>query len=171
MKAERFIILLLLLIICILAWHKKPEHTHYQTDHVIETLIVTDKKIVDSLKVEIAVLNSRKPIIITRIDSIKAEVKIAEIDEDTLKIIQEQRLVILEQDTLIESLNLEVEYYDDLVVACDSVMSNQQKLIELKDTVIVDQKKVIKKQNRRKKIGRFFAMVGGAILGTLLILK
>jgi len=167
MKIERVIIFILLLVIVWLAWNKRPVVYQHQTDRVIEREIVIDKLKVDSLKAEIAVLKSKKPRVITIIDSIKAEVKIAEIDKDTVKIIKEQRLIIQKQDTLINTLEVQIDYYSKLVDVCDSVMTNQNKLIELKDGIIFKQKEVIKKQKKR----RFFAIVGAAILGTFLILK
>jgi hypothetical protein len=160
MNIERFIILVLLFIIGYLAYNKRPEYVHHQTDHVIERF----KTITDTLKVEVIKYKQKAKIVRDTIEIIKIEVQEAKDNKDTL-------LIIKKQDTLINRLEVEVKYLYKSIYACDSALFIQNKTIELKDVVIGKQQKVIKKQKKRKKIGRFFAMVGTAILGTFIIIK
>ena len=167
MKIERVIIFILLLVIVWLAWNKRPVVYQHQKDHVIEREIQVGQIEIDSLKNKILEIENLKPKTITIIDSFKIEVEKAEVLKDTNKIVIELKNVTYAQETLINSLEIQIDYYSKLVDVCDSVMTNQNKLIELKDGIIFKQKEIIKKQKKR----RFFAIVGAAIIGTFLILK
>ena len=154
------IIFVLLLIIVWLAWNKRPVIHQHQKDHVIERLTT----ITDTFKVEVMKYKQKVELVHDTIEVLKLDVQIAKENNDTLLIIQKQ-------DTLINTLEVQVNYYSNLVDVCDSVITNQNKVIELKDGIIFEQKKVIKNQNKKQKKHRFFTIVGTAILGTFLILK
>ena len=72
-------------------------------------------------------------------------------------------MIIDTQDTIIKQLELNIRYYDELVEACDSVMTNQNHLIELKDSVIMIQRNELndfKKKKKRRKLGEIIAGIG-----------
>ena len=154
------IIFVLVIIIVWLAWNRRPVVHQHQKDHVIERL----KTVTDTFKVEVIKYKQKIKIVHDTIEVLKLDIQIAKENNDTLLIIQKQ-------DTLINTLEIQVDYYSKLVDVCDSVITNQNKTIELKDGIIFDQKKVIKNQNKKQKKHRFFTIVGAAILGTFLILK
>lgn len=171
MKIERFIILVLLLLVGFLAYNKRPKYYHHQTDHVIEREIQVDLKEIDSLKGRILELENLKPKIITRIDSFKVEVEKAEILKDTSRMVVELKNVISSQDTLIDKLETSNKFYEQLVESCDSVMMNQNKLIEIKDAKIHEIGSELDKEKTKRKRGRVLHNIVHAVLGAFLIIK
>lgn len=155
MKVERFIILVLLLLVVFFAYNKRPKH-YRQTDHVIERLeTITDTLKVDVIKYKQKVKIVRDTVVITKI-----KLQEAKDQKDTLKIIQIQ-------DTLIGQLETEITFLDTLVSTCDSIISNQNVIIENKDTLIKQQQKEVRK-SRRKVI---FASIGVGILTIISLIK
>ena len=155
MKVERFIILVLLLLVVFFAYNKRPKH-YRQTDHVIERLeTITDTLKVDVIKYQQKVKVVRDTVVVTKI-----QLQEAKDQKDTLKIIQIQ-------DTLIGQLETEITFLDTLVTKCDSIISNQNVIIENKDTLIKQQQKEVRK-SRRKVI---FASIGVGILTIISLIK
>ena len=58
-----------------------------------------------------------------------------------------------------------------MVEACDSVMTNQNHLIELKDSVIMIQRNELNDLHTKKKRRKLATILGGLGLATLFIIK
>ena len=155
MKVERFIILVLLLLVVFFAYNKRPKH-YRQTDHVIERL----ERVTDTLKVDVIKYKQKVKVVRDTVIVTKIQLQEAKEQKDTLKIIQIQ-------DTLIGQLETEITFLDTLVTKCDSIISNQNVIIENKDTLIKQQQKEVKK-SRRKAI---FASIGVGILTIISLIK
>ena len=156
MKVERFIILVLLLLVVFFAYNKRPKHYHNQTKHVIERL----ERVTDTLKVDVIKYKQKVKVVRDTVVITKIQLQEAKEQKDTLKIIQIQ-------DTLIGQLETEITFLDTLVTKCDSIISNQNVIIENKDTLIKQQQKEVKK-SRRKAI---FASIGVGILTIISLIK
>jgi len=61
MKVERFIILVLLLLVVFFAYNKRPKH-YRQTDHVIERL----ERVTDTLKVDVIKYKQKVKVVVIR---------------------------------------------------------------------------------------------------------
>ena len=155
MKVERFIILVLLLLVVFFAYNKRPKH-YRQTDHVIERL----ERVTDNLKVDVIKYKQKVKVVRYTVVITKIQLQEAKEQKDTLKIIQIQ-------DTLIGQLETEITFLDTLVSTCDSIIMNQNVIIENKDTLIKQQQKEVKK-SRRKAI---FASIGVGILTIISLIK
>jgi hypothetical protein len=126
------------------------------------------------LKVKIAIVTIWKTKIVQDKSKIKGLTSQVDRLKDSLSVSKELKdtiLIIDTQDTIIKQLELNIRYYDELVEACDSVMTNQNHLIELKDSVIMIQRNELndfKKKKKRRKLGEIIAGIG---MLTLLIVK
>ena len=163
MRYKELLIVLLICVIVALLFRKRPMYmaNRLQTiEHVIEgkdsivtiwkTKIVQDKGRIDGLT--------------NQVNRYKDSLTFAKELKDTV-------LIIDTQDTIIKQLELNIRYYDELVEACDSVMSNQNHLIELKDSVIMIQRNELNdlhKKKKRKKLATILASIG---IATLFIVK
>ena len=163
MKVNNIIIALLIGVIVYLLFQKRPMYVANRLQ-TIEHVIEGKDSIVTIWKTKIVQDKGRIKGLTSQLDRYKDSLDLARELKDTV-------LIIDTQDTIIKQLELNIRYYDELVEACDSVMTNQNHLIELKDSVIMIQKNELnnfKKKKKRRKLGEIIAGIG---MLTLLIVK
>ena len=163
MKVNNIIIALLIGVIVYLLFQKRPMYSAGRLQ-TIEHVIEGKDSIVTIWKTKIVQDKGRIKGLTSQLDRYKDSLDLARELKDTV-------LIIDTQDTIIKQLELNIRYYNELVEACDSVMSNQNHLIELKDSVIMIQRNELNdlsKKRKKSKIGSIFAGIG---LLTLLIVK
>ena len=163
MKVNNIIIALLIGVIVYLLFQKRPMYSvgRLQT---IEHIIEGKDSIVTIWKTKIVQDKSKIKGLTSQVDRLKDSLSVSKELKDTILIIDTQDTIIKQQDTTIR-------FYEELVEACDSVMTNQNHLIELKDSVIMIQKNELnnfKKKKKRRKLGEIIAGIG---MLTLLIVK
>ena len=163
MRYKELLIVILIGVRVYLLFQKRPmykagrlqtiEHVIHGKDSIIykwKTKMVEDKSKIKGLS--------------NQVDRLKDSLSISKKLKDTVQIVEYQDTVIAQQDTIIR-------FYKDLTSNCDSIITEQNEVIELKDSVIFIQRESIKdftKKKKRRKIGRIFASIG---LLTLLIIK
>ena len=163
MKVNNIIIALLIGVIVYLLFQKRPMYVANRLQ-TIEHIIEGKDSIVTIWKTKIVQDKSKIKGLTSQLDRYKDSLDLARELKDTI-------LIIDTQDTIIKQLELNIRYYDELVEACDSVMTNQNHLIELKDSVIMIQRNELndfKKKKKRRKLGEIIAGIG---MLTLLIIK
>ena len=163
MRWKELIILMLVATCIYLMYMKRPiystgrlqtiEHVIHGKDSIIykwKTKIVEDKSKIKGLS--------------SQVDRLKDSLELVKELKDTVRIIEYQDTVIAQQDTIIR-------FYEDLTSNCDSIITEQNEVIELKDSVIFIQRESIKdftKKKKRRKIGEIIVGVG---LLTLFMVK
>ena len=163
MRYKEMLIVLLIGVIVFLLFQKRPvyragrlqtiEHVIHGKDSIIykwKTKIVEDKSKIKGLS--------------SQVDRLKDSLELVKELKDTVRIIEYQDTVIAQQDTIIR-------FYEDLTSKCDSIIIEQNQVIELKDSVIFIQRESIKdfkKKKKRRKLGEIIAGIG---LLTLFIVK
>ena len=163
MKVNNIIIALLIGVIVYLLFQKRPMYVANRLQ-TIEHVIEGKDSIVTIWKTKIVQDKSKIKGLTSQVDRLKDSLSVSKELKDTI-------LIIDTQDTIIKQLELNIRYYDELVEACDSVMTNQNHLIELKDSVIMIQRNELnnfKKKKKRRKLGEIIAGIG---MLTLLIIK
>ena len=163
MKVNNIIIALLIGVIVYLLFQKRPMYSAGRLQ-TIEHIIEGKDSIVTIWKTKIVQDKGRIKGLTSQVDRLKDSLSVSKELKDTV-------LIIDTQDTIIKQLELNIRYYDELVEACDSVMTNQNHLIELKDSVIMIQRNELnnfKKKKKRRKLGEIIAGIG---MLTLLIVK
>ena len=163
MKVNNIIIALLISVIVYLLFQKRPMYVANRLQ-TIEHVIEGKDSIVTIWKTKIVEDKSKIKGLTSQVDRLKDSLSVSKELKDTI-------LIIDTQDTIIKQLELNIRYYDELVEACDSVMTNQNHLIELKDSVIMIQRNELndfKKKKKRRKLGEIIAGIG---MLTLLIVK
>jgi hypothetical protein len=163
MKVNNIIIALLIGVIVYLLFQKRPMYSAGRLQ-TIEHVIEGKDSIVTIWKTKIVQDKSKIKGLTSQVDRLKDSLSVSKELKDTI-------LIIDTQDTIIKQLELNIRYYDELVEACDSVMTNQNHLIELKDSVIMIQRNELnnfKKKKKRRKLGEIIAGIG---MLTLLIVK
>lgn len=163
MKVNNIIIALLISVIVYLLFQKRPMYSAGRLQ-TIEHIIEGKDSIVTIWKTKIVQDKGRIKGLTSQVDRLKDSLSVSKELKDTV-------LIIDTQDTIIKQLELNIRYYDELVEACDSVMTNQNHLIELKDSVIMIQRNELnnfKKKKKRRKLGEIIAGIG---MLTLLIVK
>ena len=163
MKVNNIIIALLIGVIVYLLFQKRPMYSAGRLQ-TIEHVIEGKDSIVTIWKTKIVQDKSKIKGLTSQVDRLKDSLSVSKELKDTV-------LIIDTQDTIIKQLELNIRYYDELVEACDSVMTNQNHLIELKDSVIMIQRNELnnfKKKKKRRKLGEIIAGIG---MLTLLIVK
>ena len=163
MKVNNIIIALLIGVIVYLLFQKRPMYSAGRLQ-TIEHIIEGKDSIVTIWKTKIVQDKSKIKGLTSQVDRLKDSLSVSKELKDTILIIDTQDTIIKQQDTTIR-------FYEELVEACDSVMTNQNHLIELKDSVIMIQKNELnnfKKKKKRRKLGEIIAGIG---MLTLLIVK
>ena len=163
MKVNNIIIALLIGVIVYLLFQKRPMYSAGRLQ-TIEHVIEGKDSIVTIWKTKIVQDKGRIKGLTSQLDRYKDSLDLARELKDTVLIIDTQDTIIKQQDTTIR-------FYEELVEACDSVMTNQNHLIELKDSVIMIQRNELndfKKKKKRIKLGEIIAGIG---ILTLLIVK
>jgi hypothetical protein len=163
MKVNNIIIALLIGVIVYLLFQKRPMYSAGRLQ-TIEHIIEGKDSIVTIWKTKIVQDKSKIKGLTSQVDRLKDSLSVSKELKDTILIIDTQDTIIKQQDTTIR-------FYEELVEACDSVMTNQNHLIELKDSVIMIQRNELnnfKKKKKRRKLGEIIAGIG---MLTLLIVK
>jgi hypothetical protein len=163
MKVNNIIIALLIGVIVYLLFQKRPMYVANRLQ-TIEHVIQGKDSIVTIWKTKIVQDKSKIKGLTSQVDRLKDSLSVSKELKDTILIIDTQDTIIKQQDTTIR-------FYEELVEACDSVMTNQNHLIELKDSVIMIQRNELndfKKKKKRRKLGEIIAGIG---MLTLLIVK
>jgi hypothetical protein len=163
MKVNNIIIALLIGVIVYLLFQKRPMYVANRLQ-TIEHIIEGKDSIVTIWKTKIVQDKGRIKGLTSQLDRYKDSLNVSKELKDTILIIDTQDTIIKQQDTTIR-------FYEELVEACDSVMTNQNHLIELKDSVIMIQRNELndfKKKKKRRKLGEIIAGIG---MLTLLIVK
>ena len=163
MRYKEMLIVLLIGVIVFLLFQKRPMYVANRLQ-TIEHVIEGKDSIVTIWKTKIVQDKGRIKGLTSQLDRYKDSLSLAKELKDTITIIEYQDTIIKQQDTTIR-------FYEELVEACDSVMSNQNHLIELKDSVIMIQRNELNdlsKKRKKRKIGSIFASIG---ILTLLIVK
>ena len=163
MKVNNIIIALLIGVIVYLLFQKRPMYSAGRLQ-TIEHVIQGKDSIVTIWKTKIVQDKSKIKGLTSQVDRLKDSLNVSKELKDTILIIDTQDTIIKQQDTTIR-------FYEELVEACDSVMTNQNHLIELKDSVIMIQRNELnnfKKKKKRRKLGEIIAGIG---MLTLLIVK
>jgi len=163
MKLERVIIGLLILVCVWLMYMKRPIYSTGRLQ-TIEHVIHGKDSIVTKWKTKIVEDKSKIKGLSSQVDRLKDSLKLVKELKDTVRIVEYQDTVIAQQDTIIR-------FYEDLTANCDSIITEQNQIIELKDSVIFIQRESIKdftKKKKRRKLGEIIAGIG---LLTLLIVK
>jgi hypothetical protein len=163
MRYKEMLIVLLIGVIVFLLFQKRPMYVANRLQ-TIEHIIEGKDSIVTIWKTKIVQDKGRIKSLTSQLDHYKDSLDLARELKDTVLIIDTQDTIIKQQDTTIR-------FYEELVEACDSVMTNQNHLIELKDSVIMIQRNELnnfKKKKKRRKLGEIIAGIG---MLTLLIVK
>ena len=163
MKVNNIIIALLIGVIVYLLFQKRPMYVANRLQ-TIEHIIEGKDSIVTIWKTKIVQDKSKIKGLTSQVDRLKDSLSVSKELKDTITIIEYQDTIISQQDTIIE-------FYKDLTNNCDSIITEQNEVIELKDSVIMIQRNELNdlhKKKKRRKIGSVFASIG---LLTLLILK
>jgi len=163
MKYKEMLIVLLIGVIVYLLFQKRPM---YKADRLqtIEHVIHGKDSIIYKWKTKIVEDKSKIKGLTSQVNRLKDSLSVSKELKDTITIIEYQDTIINQQDTVIK-------FYKDLTSRCDTIITDQNEVIELKDSLIFIQQNVIKdftKKKKRRKIGRIFASIG---LLTLLIVK
>ena len=163
MRYKELLIVLLIGVIVYLLFQKRPMYKAGRLQ-TIEHVIHGKDSIIYKWKTKIVEDKSKIKGLTSQVNRLKDSLSVSKKLKDTMTIIEYQDTIINQQDTIIK-------FYKDLTSRCDTIITEQNKVIELKDSVIFIQKESIKdfkKKKKRKKIGRIFASIG---LLTLLIIK
>lgn len=163
MKVNNIIIALLIGVIVYLLFQKRPMYVANRLQ-TIEHIIEGKDSIVTIWKTKIVQDKSKIKGLTSQVDRLKDSLSVSKELKDTI-------LIIDTQDTIIKQQDATIRFYEELVEACDSVMTNQNHLIELKDSVIMIQRNELnnfKKKKKRRKLGEIIAGIG---MLTLLIVK
>ena len=163
MRYKEMLIVLLIGVIVFLLFQKRPMYVANRLQ-TIEHVIEGKDSIVTIWKTKIVQDKSKIKGLTSQVDRLKDSLSVSKELKDTILIIDTQDTIIKQQDTTIR-------FYEELVEACDSVMTNQNHLIELKDSVIMIQRNELndfKKKKKRRKLGEIIAGIG---ILTLLIVK
>jgi len=163
MKLERVIIGLLILVCVWLMYMKRPIYSTGRLQ-TIEHVIHGKDSIVTKWRTKIVEDKSKIKGLSNQVDRLKDSLELVKELKDTVRIIEYQDTVIAQQDTIIR-------FYEDLTANCDSIIIEQNQVIELKDSIIFIQRESIKdftKKKKRRKLGEIIAGIG---LLTLLIVK
>jgi len=163
MRYKELLIMLLIGVIVFLLFRKRPMYMANRLQ-TIEHVIHGKDSIVTKWKTKIVEDKSKIKGLSSQVDRLKDSLEIVKELKDTVRIVEYQDTVIAQQDTIIR-------FYEDLTANCDSIIIEQNQIIELKDSVIFIQKERIKdfkKKKKRRKISSIFASIG---LLTLLIVK
>jgi len=148
MKLERVIIGLLILVCVWLMYMKRPIYSTGRLQ-TIEHVIHGKDSIVTKWKTKIVEDKSKIKGLSSQVDRLKDSLKLVKELKDTVRIVEYQDTVIAQQDTIIR-------FYEDLTANCDSIITEQNQIIELKDSVIFIQRESIKdftKKKKRRKLG------------------
>lgn len=163
MRYKELLIVLLIGVIVFLLFQKRPMYKAGRLQ-TIEHVIHGKDSIVYKWKTKIVENKSKIKGLTSQVDRLKDSLSVSKELKDTVTIIEYQDTIISQQDTIIR-------FYEDLTSNCDSIITEQNEVIELKDSVIFIQRESIKdftKKKKRRKIGSIFAGIG---LLTLLIVK
>ena len=156
-------IVILLSMVVYLLFKKQPHYSDVRLQ-TIEHVIHGKDSIVTKWKTKIVEDKSKIKGLSSQVDRLKDSLELVKELKDTVRIVEYQDTVIAQQDTIIR-------FYKDLTNNCDSVITEQNEVIELKDSVIFIQRESIKdftKKKKRRKLGEIIAGVG---LLTLFIVK
>ena len=154
MKVERFIILVLLIIVLVLFWRKKPSYPK-EIKYITKIEQRLDTLIKDTIVFKTKIKRYKDTVIVFR-DSVRE----AKENKDTIKIIAFQDSLIFKQDYTIK-------WQDTLIGQLDTIIMYQNRVTDkLKDSVI-DLNRDIKKAKRKRIV--IFAAIG--ILTTLNLIK
>tara|TARA_R110000803_G_scaffold28530_2_gene65877 strand:+ start:190 stop:681 length:492 start_codon:yes stop_codon:yes gene_type:complete len=163
MRYKEFLIVLLICVIVALLFRKRPMYMANRLQ-TIEHVIHGKDSIVTKWKTKIVEDKSKIKGLSNQVDRLKDSLELVKELKDTVRIVEYQDTVIAQQDTIIR-------FYEDLTANCDSIITEQNEVIELKDSVIFIQRESIKdftKKKKRRKLGEIIAGIG---LLTLLIVK
>ena len=163
MKVNNIIIALLIGVIVYLLFQKRPMYVANRLQ-TIEHIIEGKDSIVTIWKTKIVQDKSKIKGLTSQVDRLKDSLSVSKELKDTI-------LIIDTQDTIIKQQDGTIRFYEELVEACDSVMTNQNHLIELKDSVIMIQRNELNdlhKKKKRKKLATVLASIG---IATLFIVK
>lgn len=163
MRYKEILIVLLVGVIVFLLFQKRPMYVANRLQ-TIEHVIEGKDSIITIWKTKIVQDKGRIKGLTSQVERYKDSLSLAKELKDTV-------LIIDTQDTIIKQQVVTIRFYEELVEACDSVMSNQNHLIELKDSVIMIQRNELNdlsKKRKKRKIGSIFAGIG---ILTLLIVK
>ena len=163
MRYKEMLIVLLIGVIVFLLFQKRPVYRAGRLQ-TIEHVIHGKDSIIYKWKTKLVEDKSKIKGLTSQVDRLKDSLSVAKELKDTMTIIEYQDTIINQQDTVIK-------FYEDLTSRCDTIITEQNEVIELKDSLIFIQQNVIKdfkKKKKRRKIGRIFASIG---LLTLLIVK
>jgi hypothetical protein len=163
MKVNNIIIALLIGVIVYLLFQKRPMYVANRLQ-TIEHVIQGKDSIVTIWKTKIVQDKSKIKGLTSQVDRLKDSLSVSKELKDTILIIDTQDTIIKQQDTTIR-------FYEELVEACDSVMTNQNHLIELKDSVIMIQRNELNDLHKKKKRKKLASVLAGIGLLTLLIVK
>jgi len=163
MRYKELLIVLLICVIVALLFRKRPMYMANRLQ-TIEHVIHGKDSIIYKWKTKIVEDKSKIKGLTSQVNRLKDSLSVSKELKDTITIIEYQDTIINQQDTVIK-------FYKDLTSRCDTIITDQNEVIELKDSLIFIQQNVIKdftKKKKRRKIGRIFASIG---LLTLLIVK
>lgn len=163
MKLSDLLIFLLIGVIVFLLFQKRPMYSANRLQ-TIEHIIEGKDSIVTIWKTKIIEDKTKIKGMSRQIQSLKDSLVIAKQLKDTITIIEYQDTIIKQQDTTIR-------LYEDLTSKSDSVITNQNKTIELKDEIISIQRNQIKETYKKNKRLKLSSIVAGAGLLTILIIK
>ena len=163
MRYKEMLIVILIGVIVFLLFQKRPMYVANRLQ-TIEHIIEGKDSIVTIWKTKIVQDKGRIQGLTNQVERYKDSLDLAKELKDTV-------LIIDTQDTIIKQLELNIRYYDELVEACDSVMANQNHLIELKDSVIMIQRNELNDLHTKKKRRKLGTILGGLGLATLFIIK
>jgi uncharacterized coiled-coil protein SlyX len=163
MRYKEMLIVLLISVIVYLFFMRAPQYTDVRVQ-TIEHVIEGKETVIEKWNTKIVEDKSKIKGLTSQVDRLKDSLSVSKELKDTILIIDTQDTIIKQQDTTIR-------FYEELVEACDSVMTNQNHLIELKDSVIMIQRNELndfKNKKKRRKLGEIIAGIG---MLTLLIVK
>ena len=163
MRYKELLIVLLIGVIVYLLFQKRPMYKAGRLQ-TIEHVIHGKDSIIYKWKTKIVEDKSKIKGLTSQVDRLKDSLSVSKELKDTVTIIEYQDTIISQQDTIIK-------FYKDLTSNCDSIITEQNEVIELKDSVIFIQRESIKdfkKKKKRRKISSIFAGIG---LLTLLFVK
>jgi len=163
MRYKELLIVLLISVIVFLLFQKRPMYVANRLQ-TIEHVIEGKETVVEKWKTKIVEDKSKIKGLTSQVERYKDSLSLAKELKDTITIIEYQDTIISQQDTIIR-------FYKDLTSNCDSIITEQNEAIELKDSVIMIQRNELNdlsKKRKKRKIGSIFAGIG---IITLLIIK
>lgn len=163
MRYKELLIVLLIGVIVYLLFQKRPVYRAGRLQ-TIEHVIHGKDSIIYKWKTKIVEDKSKIKGLTSQVDRLKDSLSVSKELKDTITIIEYQDTIISQQDTIIR-------FYEDLTNNCDSIITEQNEVIELKDSVIFIQKESIKDFKKKKKRRKIAEVIAGIGILTLLIIK